>query len=710
MGIINVVSNTELIEREEEAFRKASEDRQAQAHILGLAAYVRSCWNSAREAKAKIEEQMLRCLRAKLGKYDPAKLVQIEEYGQSPIYMMLIAEKCFHAESWIEDILNPTDDHPWGVDPTKVPELSPEQMQEVDEKFRSKVFGLAMEQIQESALAEFQASGVQPDMNALQQEVRTLAAELYEQNKGITEEYAAFAKSKAQAEAKKADAEIEAILADELEEAEWQEALAQALPDIVGSKAGFVKGPVLKRKKVMTWGKGPNGESVPVMEYKIVKEFTSPSPFDIYSAPDSSGIGDGYLCEVHRMTRKNLYNLIGVKGYDEQAIRSVLDDYGRGGLRDWLYLYNQQQREELEGRDTSRIGGPDTKIEAIQFWGSVQGKHLIEFGISADRVPDRQQEYDAEIWLIGNYVIKAELNADPLGKPPYFKASFREIKGSFWGLGLPEVLFDIQDVINSTARALLDNMALGSGVQVGVDVGAMPPGETITEMFPRKIWQFDLGKNPQGNRTPIWFFQPKILAGELMKVYKDFSEEADLKSGVPKYSYGAGGTGGALSTVGGMSMMMNAAARGIKKVIRNIDRGIIVGSVKRTWRWLMLYDQRPELRKGDIKLVAMGSNALMAREHQTVRRNEFLQTVMSAPVLSIIQETGLTEILRPMLRDLGYEVDKIIPSTFELSQKPVQEFLPPGGAQQLPQGTEVDAAGNPAGGQDQAMANPQGGM
>ena len=124
----------------------------------------------------------------------------------------------------------------------------------------------------------------------------------------------------------------------------------------------------------------------------------------------------------------------------------------------------------------------------------------------------------------------------------------------------------------------------------------------------------------------------------------------------------------------------------------------------------MLYDQRPELRKGDIKLVAMGSNALMAREHQTVRRNEFLQTVMSAPVLSIIQETGLTEILRPMLRDLGYEVDKIIPSTFELSQKPVQEFLPPGGAQQLPQGTEVDAAGNPAGGQDQAMANPQGGM
>jgi hypothetical protein len=722
-GIIHgvmVKTNEELLAEEREAIRKDTEDRQNQTHILGLAAYVRTCWQAARDAKVTVEESMLKSLRARLGKYDPDKRAQIEEYGQVPIYMMLTAEKCFHAESWIEDILSPADDHPWGIDPTKVPELSPEKMQQVDDKFRQKVYQLAMQQVKEEQVLAYQQTGQMPNPAAVMQEVQQRAADLYQQYKGITEEYADFIKAKAQEQAKKADAEIEEIIADEMEEAEWEDALRNALPDIVGSKAGFVKGPIIKRKKVMCWGKdSETGETVPVMEHKLVKEYTSPSPFDMYPGPDSSDIGDTYLIELHRMTRKDFINLLGVKGYDEGAIRGVLEDYGRGGLRNWLYLHNQQQREELEGRDTSRIGGNDTKIEAIQFWGSVQGYHLLEFGIDPARIPDPAAEYDAEVWLVGNYVIKAELNSDPLGKPPYFKASFREVKGSFWGLGLPEVIADIQDVVNSTARALLDNMALGSGAQVGVDIGAMAKGEEISEMYPGKIWQFDMGKNPASGRTPIWFFQPKIIAGELMKVYKDFSDEADLKSGVPKYSYGAGGTGGALATVGGMSMMMNAAARGIKKVIRNIDKGIISGSVKRMWRWLMLYDDRQVLRRGDIKVVAQGSGALMQREHQTVRRNEFLQIVLNPAVLGIIQQTGLTEVLRPMLRDLGYDVDKIIPSQFELTNTPLnpqqqpaipQQGMMPGQQPAIQQGTQLDAAGNPLGGVDQQMASPQGGM
>ena len=57
-------------------------------------------------------------------------------------------------------------------------------------------------------------------------------------------------------------------------------------------------------------------------------------------------------------------------------------------------------------------------------------------------VPDPAQEYDANVWVIGNYVIKAVLNYDPLGQKPYCKTSFIKCPGAFWGKGIPEIIED----------------------------------------------------------------------------------------------------------------------------------------------------------------------------------------------------------------------------------------------------------------------------
>ena len=48
-------------------------------------------------------------------------------------------------------------------------------------------------------------------------------------------------------------------------------------------------------------------------------------------------------------------------------------------------------------------------------------------------VGDIHRTYEAEIWMVDDIIIKANLNPDPLGRRPFFAASFEPIPGKIWG-------------------------------------------------------------------------------------------------------------------------------------------------------------------------------------------------------------------------------------------------------------------------------------
>jgi hypothetical protein len=448
------------------------------------------------------------------------------------------------------------------------------------------------------------------------------------------------------------------------------------------------------------------GPPVEVQE-EIALEFNRVSPFDIYPLPNARKPEDGII-ERHSLTRGDLQAMIGVEGYDDEAIRLVLTEYGRNGATSWLNVGQDLTRQTLEDRPREHRS-PETRIDALQFWGSVQGLMLLEYGIAPERVEDPLAEYQVEVWLIDRYVIKAEINGDALGRIPYHFASFRKRNGSIWGSGVPELINDSQDACNASARNLINNMGIASGPQVAYDISQMPAGQKLTDMKPWKIWPVD-GKNSisgsQG-RPPISFFAPPSMASELMKVYEFFSDQADTKTGVPKYSYGnQQSSGGALGTASGFSMMMNNATRGIKNVVRNIDGGIIKPSIEMTHQWALLNSNDPEYYVGDIKLIARGSNALIAKEQSAVRRNEFLQIAVNPAVLQVIGMDGLAEILREVVEGMDFTSDEIVPSKEDMVRKQEQANMQLQQQAQIEQGAgpkpgrETDGAGAVQGGQD----------
>lgn len=615
---------------EAEAKRQANE-QNSQPVVQGLAAHVSKRWQVARLAKRNLEERMLRCLRRRNGEYDPEKLAEIQEQGGSEIFVQLTSVKCRAATSWLRDTLLGTGaDRPWTLEPTPIPDLPPDIVERLKAKMATELMGAY-------------AQGMQPDPEQLRQ----MASSMKD---------AAMRELKEEAETR-----VERMMnkmEDQLLEGGFQRAFNEFLDDIVTFPYAVMKGPVKRRRKTLEW---QGNQLVPVE--KIRNEWERVDPFMIYWAPWSWELGDGFIIERHKMTREDLEALIGVEGYSEAAIRTVLDEFSIGNLKEWLWT--DSAKATAEGKNLTYALHTEDLVDALQLWDNVQGQTLIDWGMSKDEITDPQMSYPCEVWLIGNTVIRAVLNYDPLGRKPYYLTSYENLPGSVDGKGVADLCMDSQDMVNGAARALANNMGISSGPQVGVNISRIPAGDDVTQMYPWKVWQFQ-ASDYNDSSPPLSFFQPQSNAAELMNVFEKFASRADEDTMIPRYMTGEH-VAGAGRTSSGLSMLISNAGKGIKQVISNIDQNIIIPIIERLYQDNLRYSDDPDLI-GDVNIVAKGAQSLVVKESEAIRRNEFLQLVLTSPVAqNIVGPNGTAELLRDAAKNLSGNVDRIVPDRAQMS-------------------------------------------
>ena len=671
--MLRVVSNDELVKAEKEQLHREMEDRQQSELVLGLVAYVKSCWNPARIAKKPIENIMLRALRQRNGQYEADKLQQIKGQGGSQVYMMLTEVKCRGAESWLRDILLDTGTPPWDLTPTPIPDLAPDQLEELKNLFAQKV------------IKDMQAKGVAPTVE-----------EMAELEEVVSQDFRFAVLQEAQNRADKMKLKIN----DQFAQGGWADAFNEFITDMVTYPSAFVKGPVVRRQRILGYSKGEDGSTIVEGTERLGPEYERVNPFNVYPEPGITHINEGYIFEHHPMSRSQLADLIGVPGYDDEAIREVLK-IGNG--QSWINEDTKLQEEEQERKYYS-YESPTETFDALEFWGKVSGKMLQDWGLSEEEVPDAAKEYDANVWVVGNYVVKAILNYDPLGEKPYVKTSFIKAPGAFWGKGIPEIIEDLQNVCNAAARSLVNNMGLASGPQVEVNLERIPPNEDITQLHPWKIWQ--VTNDPLGSSAPaVRFSQPDSRANELMGVYDRFSKLADDHSGVPSYVTGDLNVSGAGRTASGLSMLMGSAGKGIRQIVMYIDNDIVRPIVQRQFIYNMRYDEDESI-KGDVEVLARGAINLATKETLNVRRVEFLNATANPIDIEIVGQDGRAALLREVAKGLQMPVDDIIPSREKGSQQAKGKAqMAAQQAQAAPAATQPD--GTPKGGADGNVVSPQ---
>lgn len=624
LGLLQYRSAGDLRAEEEHQAQQLADEQAKRKEMLesSLAAHIRRSWEEAKMAKQETEYRLLDCLRRRKGEYDPSKLTAIRQEGGSAIFMMLTATKCRAAASWVRDILMPANEKPWGLSPTPVAQVPPEFLQPVFQAF-----------IQQAAL-QAQETGEQLDPQAVMKKA---------------EDHIRHA---AQEKAEEAAERHEEVIEDQLAEGNWDAALGDFIDDFVTFPSAFIRGHNLRRVSSLAWMEGWK----PVKTMEIKPDWYRVSPFDIYPSPDATDIDNGaYVIERCRFTRGHLNKLLGVPSYNEEAIRAVLDEHGQSGLRDWLW--SDGERAELEGRGNEWLTRGQT-IDGLIYCGGAQGTSLLQWGVNPDDVEDPLAEYEVEATLIGQHVIRVKINRDPLERRPYHKASFQPVPGSFWGQGIPELMADIQDVCNATARSLVNNLAISSGPQVEVYMERLDPTEDPENIYPWKVWKT---KDSQisGNNRAVEFFQPTSNASELLGVYEKFEIRADDATNIPRYSYGNERVGGAGQTASGLSMLMESANKGIKDAIRHIDRGVIRRVIEALWLHNMQYSDDKSI-KGDVAVVPRGSSAMLIREQTHQMRAEFLAMTGNEIDMGIIGREGRRDLLEAVAEKL--DMPGLIPS------------------------------------------------
>lgn len=650
-GVLNIQSAASVLAEEKRMESAMFEAEQTQPVITGLAGHIQSFWGVARDAKMNVEQEMLRALRARRGEYDPDKAQRIRDQGGSDIYMMLFSVKARQASSLLRDVLTGKGtEKPWSIRPTPKPDLPPDQVKQI-------VQGIEQE------IMQAQAMGLMVTMDIVRQRMRDARDQLDAQQVE---------------EARRRAERMENLMEDQLVEGGFSEALDAFIDDLTTFKTAFIKGPVVRKRPKLTWG--PN--YAPVVEEALVLEWERVDPFMMYPAPWAKSVDDGPLIERHRLSRQDLLAMVDVEGYSETAIRRVLDEYGTSGLHSWLTV--DSQKASAEGRDQITSTNATGLIDALQYWGSVSGKLLLEWGMDEAQVPDPAKEYEVEAWMIGPHVIKAVLNQDPLARRPYYADSYERVPGTFWGNSEYDLMSDCQNMCNAVARALVNNVGISSGPQVGINVDRLPSGEDVTQMYPWKIWQFT--SDPMGSTAkPMEFFQPSSNASELMGIFEKFSIMADEYTGIPRYMTGTEGTPGAGRTASGLSMMIGNASKIIRQVVSSIDQYILEPALDRLYYHNMVHGDDPDL-KGDLRIQARGAMSLTTKEAAQVRRNEFLAATANPIDLQIVGLEGRAEILREAAKALDISPDRVVPPISVIRQRAaMQQMLMAQQAQQQQQ-------------------------
>lgn len=655
---VEIVGSDELVDRKIEAedyLLKETEDEDL--IYSSLANYITSQFQISMDAKENsgIERRILDSQRAYNGNYNPADLAQIKNEGGSQIFMNLTATKCRAASSWIKDILMPAKERVFSISSTPAPDL-PQGIKEEIEAALEKEFQELIKPPEQTQPQQGQPQG-QPQQQGQPQrstaEAQQTLRELNQSRRDILDAIDEEIHKESAHSLKR----IENLIADQLVEGEWTDALTQFIDDFCVFPVAVMKGPVVTRRKKLAW---VDGKPTPIDDFVFLNKRVN--PLDIYPSPDATSIQDGSIIEHLRMSVSELSSLRGIEGYNDEKIEEALETESSDYL--WLStgIEDEKSDEEMRGNSTEANKGV---VHGLHFFGPVSGKILKEWGVEKVCLEsnDPYKMWEVEAILVGNDVIKCIINEDPLARRPYYKASFQNIPGSFWGRSIPELMSDIQRMCNACARSLSNNMALSSGPQVELYIDRLADAGDVEEIYPRKIWQLLSDKTGGGGRALNFTMVPSN-AKELLVVYQDFELRADDVTSIPRYAYGNEKVGGAAQTASGLSMLLESASKGIKDAIRHIDDGLIKPRVEREFYWTLI--KNPEIRyTGDVQVITKGSSALTVKGSEQLKRNEFLQITANQIDQQIMGVSGRAALLREVGMDLGID-ETIVPTRLEI--------------------------------------------
>lgn len=486
---------------------------------------------------------------------------------RSTVYIGLTRQKTNAAEARVADILLPTDDRNWGIQPTPQPSL------------------LAV--TRDERMAADRDTG-QPMMHPETGQPLRM--------KDIGRAAMQVARDKAKA--------MQTEIEDQLVECDYNSEVRKMIHNAAVLGTGVLKGPVVTNRTRKAWQPYRDMEGNQIHQIVIVEEISPASfsvdPRNVWPDPacgDNIHNGKG-IYEREQLTSRQVRDLAKQPGFMKEQLRKVLEE---GPKKSATF----QELKDDEQRDIAR-----DVYEMWTYWGEVDHDDLESAGIKLGE-KDELRSVSACVVVINSTVVKAYLNPLEGGDLPYDFYVWERVADSVWGYGIPYLMRAQQKVLNAAWRQMMDNAGVSSGPQIIIKAGAIQPADKQWQLTSRKIWfATDDIDDVRKAFTAVEF---NSYQAELANIIKMAMELADQETGVPTIMQGE--KGAAPDTVGGMQMLMNSANVVLRRLVKQFDDMVTRPHIRRYYDYNMMYNENEEI-KGDFSIDARGSSALLVRDIQ----------------------------------------------------------------------------------------------
>ncbi|MGE4469345.1 MAG: hypothetical protein AB7D47_04345 [Desulfovibrio sp.] len=538
------------------------------------------------------EDRWLQDLRQYKGLYEPEVEKEIAE-GRSRVFLRKTKSKVDSIQARVLDLLFPAKgERNWDISPSSTPRVHPELFRD--------------------ALARETAQGNVRDREDERRVLREVADEA----------------------ATRMGKEMEDQLADGPGRTSYRTICDRLLFQGVLYGCGVLKGPLVERRRreqfVFCEETGEWELSVVQGEYWPFREFVS--LWDVY--PDLTAVEPGqlrFVWQMHLKTRKELFELADWPSFDRDAIRQYIADNPEGDAK----LKEYEQRLRTLGEDNETPAELAGRYRVLERWGHLNGTELQAAGVA---VEDETATYSANIWLLGDQVVKAVLSPIEGIDIPYHFFFYSEDESAFFPEGVASILRHPQAAFNAAVRMMLDNAAICAGPQIGCNASALHEDTDPYDVHPFKVWLF---RNVQDLKQAFTVFDLPSNVNDLLGVAKLMADWADEQT-TPRFMAGEGPTKGAAETASGLSMLMSAANIVLKSLVSQFDDYITRPFVTALYYWNMKFNPRREI-KGDYVIKAIGSSALIARELQAERLQRAIAITDSPRFADRVKDQALLE-------------------------------------------------------------------
>lgn len=509
---------------------------------------------------------------------------------RSKVFLNITRPYVETAASKVIEVLCPTDAASWMIKPTSIPSIPEEP---------SVLVAAAQAQQTQQPLP-------QEGMQQIQQLQPAPIDELEDFRK------------RALASAKGAQIWIE----DKLEECHFQAALRGVVDEASLLGTGVLRGPV-PMSKVTT--KTDAAGNIIVVE-EILPVSSKISVWDAFPDPAcGDDIHNGqFFIEHDRMVEKQVLDLKQQPGYIDDAIDHVIAEGPKGSMASGLVSPPYESNDQTAER-----------FHVWYYTGFLKREEVMAMQCKCEDSDEiKNIGVPVIITMINNTPVKAHLNPDPTGKFPYDFMCWQKIAGSPFGIGIARQIRACQSILNSHVRAMMENAGLCSGPQIVIARGSVAPADGSWEVTPRKVWFLKIDADSQNVGEAMNSFTIPSVQQELLQAIDFALKMAENVTGLPILLQGQQGPNGVPETLGGMQILVANASSLVRRIARIFDDSLITPHIMRYYVWMMNYVEDQSI-KGDFKIVALGSTALVARDQRNTFLTQTCPQYMANPAFGI---------------------------------------------------------------------------